>query len=475
MIEYELPGAKWANVDIVGEFARKDELLKIIGGRPRGTDQVDLETRVHLVPEPDNPYSKSGKAISVRVDGVVVGYLSEVDAKKWAPELHRVVASGGIPTTVGSVYAYTKYNGDMEYNVRVALPDPGFIVPLNVGRVSQISVLPWGNALQVTKEEDHLSHLFEYVPASGLGMVILTMHQQQQTLKNGTVKELVEVRLDGERVGQMTPASSAHFLPTIRHANDMGTVLGVWAKLKGSSLSVELTVQGARATDLSDDWLREMPTMIPLVPFADHYDVPPAFQGAGGRKRSLFSSKAVPPSSRKFDEGSNFPQSSMPAEPLEVVAVDPPREVPSVSEPQASGTPAPHAADGRVQEVKARAEVERVQAEKHAQIEAKQAEAALLREQRLHAKAEAKAAAAPAKQERRAAQAKSALNAGKTTARVVLKIVAWALIVFGVLFVIAGISLWSDGDAASGIGGLIMGLIVGTIAYFILRAGKKNR
>ncbi|QEP08769.1 hypothetical protein F0M17_16790 [Glutamicibacter sp. ZJUTW] len=122
-----------------------------------------------------------------------------------------------------------------------------------------------------------------------------------------------------------------------------------------------------------------------------------------------------------------------------------------------------------------RSEVERVQAEKRAEIEVKRAEAALLREQRLHAKAEAKAAAAPAKQERRAAQAKSALNAGKTTAKVVLKIVAWAVIVFGVLFVIAGISLWSDGDAAGGIGGLIMGLIAGTIAYFILRAGRNAR
>lgn len=277
MIEYELPGAKWANVDIVGEFARKDELLKIIGGRPIGTDPVTLEIRTHLVPEPDNPYSKSGKAISVRVDGTVVGYLSEQDAKTWAPELHRIAASGGTPATAGNVYAYSKYNGDMEYSVRVALPDPGFIAPLNTGRLSQIAVLPWGNALQVTKEEDHLTHLFEYVPPSGVGMVILTMHRQQQTLKNGTVKELVEVRLDGERVGQMTPASSAHFLPTIRHAEDMGVELGVWAKLKGSGLAVELVVQGARATGLSDDWLREMPTMIDLVPISDHYDVPNAY------------------------------------------------------------------------------------------------------------------------------------------------------------------------------------------------------
>lgn len=277
MIEYELPGAKWPNIDIVGEFAHKEDLLRIIGGRPPNTDPVTLDIRAHLVPEPDNPYSKSGNAISVRVAGNVVGHLSEADSKEWAPEVHRIAASGATAVTVGNVYAYSKYNGDMEYNVRIGLPDPGFSTPLNAGRLTGVSVLPWGNALQVTKEEDHLSHLFEYVPPSGIGIVILTMHRQEHTLKNGTVKELVEVRLDGERVGQMTPASSAHFLPTIRHAKDMGVELGVWAKLKGSGLAAELTVQGARATDLSDSWLREMPTFIPLVPIAETYDVPDAY------------------------------------------------------------------------------------------------------------------------------------------------------------------------------------------------------
>lgn len=112
--------------------------------------------------------------------------------------------------------------------------------------------------------------------------------------------------------------------------------------------------------------------------------------------------------------------------------------------------------------------------QKRAESEAKKAEAAFLREQRLLAKLEAKTAAEPARQERRAAQTRTAVKAGKTTAKLIIKIAAWVLMAFALLFIIAAITLWADGDAAAGIGGLIMGLLAGTIAYFMLRISKRT-
>lgn len=282
MVEYPLPTGTSHDLDLVGEFYRRDLILKIIGGGPIGDEPKRASFQVELVPEPDNPHSPKGDAISARVGGRVIGYLSSSDAAKWSPVIHRIAASGATVVTPGNVFAYNrekwvgdgKYRTEVELNVRVGLPEPELIIPLNVDSLSSVSVLPWGSALQVTKEEDHFDHLFEYVPAGGEGVVVLTMHRLEQTLKNGTVKELVEVRLDGERVGQLTSATSQHYLATIRHAEDMGKELGVWAKLRGSSVAAELVIQGARAIDLPDPWLSAMPTLPELVAEAPTYDLP---------------------------------------------------------------------------------------------------------------------------------------------------------------------------------------------------------
>jgi hypothetical protein len=230
------------------------------------------------------------QAISARINNNVVGYLSNEDAAKWHSEIHRITASGATAVTDGTVRVYRPYynaqeskfkksssTSDIETNIRINLPEPGLLVPLNTPKTDNVSILPWGHALKVTGTEQHLEHLIDYVPVSGKGMVVLTLHRIRHTLKNGAVRELVEARLDGRRVGQLTPAGSLHFLPTIDHADDMGNTLAVWAKLEGSSIAVGLNVHGARAKELSDDWLSTMPAMVKLVPEAPSYDVPAAY------------------------------------------------------------------------------------------------------------------------------------------------------------------------------------------------------
>ena len=298
MIEYPLPTGTSHDLDLVGEYYRRDLILRIIGGGPIDDEPKRASFQVELVPEPDNPHSPKGDAISARVDGRVIGYLSSSDAAKWSPVVHRITASGATVVTPGNVFAYNrekwvgngKYKTEVELNVRIGLPEPEMIIPLNLNSLSSVSVLPWGSALQVTKEEDHFDHLFEYVPAGGEGIVVLTMHRLEQALKNGTVKELVEVRLDGERVGQLTSATSQHYLATIRHAEDMGKELGVWAKLRGSSVAAELVIQGARATDLSDTWLSAMPTLPEIVAEAPTYDLP----GTYIEEKTAFRKKSAP-------------------------------------------------------------------------------------------------------------------------------------------------------------------------------------
>ncbi|EMY36103.1 hypothetical protein D477_000834 [Arthrobacter crystallopoietes BAB-32] len=141
-------------------------------------------------------------------------------------------------------------------------------------------------------------------------MVILTMHRMVHLLRNGSEKELVEVRLDGERVGQLTATTSAHYLPSIRHAEDVGTKLGVWAKIKGSGLAAELVIQGARASELSDDWLRTMAAFPSLVGEALSYAIPPAYTEAERASQTRHQNAPAapePPASQPWALQSNQP------------------------------------------------------------------------------------------------------------------------------------------------------------------------
>jgi hypothetical protein len=318
MERYFLPGnLNWANYEIVGEYYREAQILAALGRKPRLDEQVNEEFEALLIPEPDNPFDAN--AISVRIGGHVVGYLERPVAAEYRDVIHRIAASGAVATTKASIWAVRRKQRDWETgrdstrfhaNIRVALPSADQIIPLNNDSLSDAAILPWGGALQVTGEDKHFDHLFNYVPPSGEGMVILTMHRLVHSLKNGTEKELVEVRLDGERVGQLTATTSAHYLPTIRHAEDMGKHLGVWAKIKGSGLAADLIIQGARAADLSDAWLRTMPAFPPLIDEALSYSVPPAYteaERASQTRHQNAAAAALPPASRAQE-----PQASRP-------------------------------------------------------------------------------------------------------------------------------------------------------------------
>lgn len=74
-------------LEVVGESHYQDTLWQIVGGRTR--DPVRYETHAILVPGPDNHYDEN--AIEVRIDGLLVGYLSQDDAAVYRPGLLRLI------------------------------------------------------------------------------------------------------------------------------------------------------------------------------------------------------------------------------------------------------------------------------------------------------------------------------------------------------------------------------------------------
>ena len=144
--------------------------------------------------------------------------------------------------------------------VTLALNEPHLLLPLNDPPVDEHSILPWGHGLQVTGEEDHQDVLASYTNAQGDGVVLATL----DVIPGGTAKapkDVVEVRFDGRRIGQLTPGSSQHFVPTIRHLASEGRAVVAWVRVKGNAIAAQATLQATKAHELSAEWFAEPDTV----------------------------------------------------------------------------------------------------------------------------------------------------------------------------------------------------------------------
>lgn len=266
----------WPNVELKGEFAYSRTIraaLRASKAWVSNGHSAEVEgLPVELVPEPDNPYDTN--AISVRWRNGTVGYLSQEDALRYAQPIRRIIASGLSASTTARIWAY-ETQGKLEASITATLPEPELIVPLNDAPAAVHTVIPWGSAVQVLKEEEHLDVLFNYVPKEGVGLLLVGLNKATQTLKNGTERSYVEVRLDGQRVGELSGVTSPHFLPLIAHTEAVGELAVAYAKITGSALAARLKLQAAKATEISNEWLATRPHPAPeLVPWAPSYEVP---------------------------------------------------------------------------------------------------------------------------------------------------------------------------------------------------------
>ncbi|UKA64518.1 DUF4236 domain-containing protein [Arthrobacter sp. FW306-04-A] len=271
--------SEWPNVEVVGEHAYSKAIKAALRASKAPVavrrDSEAEGVQVELVAEPDNPYDVN--AISVRWRNQVLGYLSREDAIRYAQPVRRIIASGYIAATTARIWAYD--GGDrLQARVTIALPEPELIVPLNEAPAGETTLVPWGSAIQVLKEENHFDILFNHVPPEGAGLLLVSLHKAIHTLKNGTERPFVEVRLDGERVGELSSVTSAHLLPLLEHSETIGETALAYAKITGSALAAQLVLHAAKATEISNGWLSEGPHPAPkLLPWATGYDVPPTY------------------------------------------------------------------------------------------------------------------------------------------------------------------------------------------------------
>lgn len=266
----------WCNYDIVGEKSYGANIERLL---PDGwaRDGVEVRRTFELIPEPNNPNDRW--AISVRADGLTVGYLCGEDCWGWANVIRRVVASGMVPVVPGRIYAYEATNWDMwdaendppkelAARVQLKLGEPTGALPMNNPPNVPYTLIPRSSIVQVTKEGEHSDALLKFVPATGCGALFVTLHES--TGRAASAKPVVEVRIDDERIGQLTPQMSQRFLPMIRHLEARGLVTTCWGDVKGSAVAAEVRIDGIKANEADAVVLEGHPvTLHRLVAFED--------------------------------------------------------------------------------------------------------------------------------------------------------------------------------------------------------------
>lgn len=279
---YAVPNATWPNLEVAGESQYEAPIRALLGRLAKDQDK-ELQTEALLVPEPDNPYDPN--AISVRIKGSVVGYLTREDARAFAPVLHRLAASGVTAVVPARVWGVLRDNWEgtgtrFHSNVRVALPEPHLIVPLNDGPPEPYSILPWGSGLQVTGEEKHFDVLAPFAGRADRSLLLVTLHRGSEEKARGGQREFIEVRVNGQRIGEMSTQSSRHYFALVDHHAAKGLAVAAWAHLKGSALAAEVVLQASKASEVDNSYLGgDAQTMPRLVSPAASYEVPPAYTG----------------------------------------------------------------------------------------------------------------------------------------------------------------------------------------------------
>lgn len=263
-ISFELWGSHGHyNYEVVGETFHERQLRAIMPAGSLATG-IEFETTAELLPEPKNRHDSH--AVAVVIDRQTVGYLAKEDAFRYQPVLLDLVRSGHAPTVSCRVWAredsYTTWDDRgrehvevaLRSRVSVALAEPHLLVPLNLKPSAKHVLLPVGAAVQVTGEEARMEAIAPWLRPQGEGWVHATLHPLivQSSRAERTV---VEVWIDDDPVGVLTPRMSGEFLPAVAHLQGVGLMTCVRALVKGNRLKAEIVLYCQRAHELPPAWI----------------------------------------------------------------------------------------------------------------------------------------------------------------------------------------------------------------------------
>ena len=256
--------SRWSNVDVVGESHHEDEIRRLLP-RNLGSARHEVELRASLIPEPTNRYDRN--AVKVVAGGQHVGYLAKEIAGNYQPILVALQQQGFFATTDCTVSAseYDDWQGTdrrgrdiykkvLSAGVRIVLDEPWLCVPVNLPPTVPHVMLPQGSALQARKEEEHQDAIRPWLRPQGEAWAYATLHVVTDT-STRTPRQLIEIRIDGLRVGELTPAMSAEFAPVVGQLEEAGQATAARIIVKGNQIKADVVLYATKANQLDAEWI----------------------------------------------------------------------------------------------------------------------------------------------------------------------------------------------------------------------------
>lgn len=250
----------WAGVDVVGESHYTKELQSLLP-KPLPPDGAEALVPVTVVHDPSNKYDSN--AVEIRVSSGVIGFLAREDAKRYAPALDAIQSEGLTAATMARVWGMNRDDWDSRGkkfvgSVRIDLPEPHLLRPANQAPDVPHQLLPTGSAIQVTSEENYRGATSRYLTPHGECWVHATLHEAVDE-SGRTPKPFVEVRIDDQTAGRLTPKMSSELEPAIRFLRERGHACAVRAIVKGNQLKAEVVLYTKRAHELDQAWFDALP------------------------------------------------------------------------------------------------------------------------------------------------------------------------------------------------------------------------
>lgn len=220
-------------LEVAGEWYRRDHLRELFSREDAlSPEGAELRHPAALVPDPTNPYDS--RAVAVYVQGYHVGYMERSDAARYQQVIAGMNA-GGVQTMVRSRQWVRAKGHDLWARVTIWLPEPDAFAPANP------LLLPTGTAVQATREDEHLDVLAPFLAGSSRVPVAATLHEVTEQRPRSTV-QVVEVRIDGQRVGVLSPTQTSNLLALVRLADRDSRTATARAVVRGNSLKADVTL-----------------------------------------------------------------------------------------------------------------------------------------------------------------------------------------------------------------------------------------
>lgn len=247
--------------EVAGEFYRLDNIARLFHGiRVDTPDGAELHHPARLVPDPGNPYDPN--AVAVFVEGLHVGYVERADAASYHHPIAEATRQGHAVTVSSRQWARSRGPRDLAARVTLMLPAPHAFLPVNrLPPTAQL--LAQGSTVQVTGEQGHMDVLWPLLERHGREVpLIATMHCVEQVRPRSTVKQ-VEVRVDGQSVGTLSPTQSKNYEALVCYLDENGHLPAAKAVLKGNQVKAEVTLSMLKPEDAHPSWLNSLRRLAP--------------------------------------------------------------------------------------------------------------------------------------------------------------------------------------------------------------------